>query len=99
MRREFDEARRAARRRDEGRARRQAPGEVVDIGDAAGVGEEGEHRRVVGAVAAEDEAGLCRVEIAAEYLRDEAAGHGELVIGSEPAIDVDRRYLGGGAFG
>src|SRR5262245_42629572 len=61
------------------------------------VGEEREHRRVVGRVADESMRRARRVEINAELVAHEPPGHGELVVGAEPAVDMDGAHFRGQA--
>src|SRR5690606_32478080 len=93
---EFGETVAAFRGRHPPRVRGHRPDVAADIGDADGVGEMSKHRRIVGAVADEDDL-VAPVWSDAEFRRQHVEAGAELVIASEPAVDVDRRGLGRGA--
>ena len=94
--RQLDEARTRPRRGDPARQGIHVGGEVAHVGHAHGVGEEAEHRRIVGRIAGEDIAVAARLDIDAEQLAHHLAAGRELVVVAEPAVDVDRAHLGVG---
>ena len=61
------------------------------------VGKEPEHRRVIGRIAGEDVGVFPGSQIDPEQLGHHRARRGQLVVGAEPAVDVDRADLGHGA--
>ncbi|PII39478.1 hypothetical protein T190_04295 [Sinorhizobium meliloti CCBAU 01290] len=86
------------RARPHKRLRIDAALEGQHVRNAAGIGKEAEHRRVVRAVADEDDPVALGVDVDAEDVVGKPARHGQLVIGSIPAIDMDGGDLGDGAF-
>src|SRR5688572_26392677 len=90
----LDESRAAARLGYEGWQRAHARCEVPHVCDAASVRKEPEHGLVVRAVAAEHEQRSHGLEVQPERIAHEHPCHRQLVVLPEPAVDVNRGYLG-----
>src|ERR1700733_8012366 len=93
----LDEALAAALAGNEGRSCGHRTFEIPYVRDAASVGEESEHRRIVRAIATKHDAVPRLVEIEAQPLAQENPGHGELAVAPKPSLDVDLRHLGDAA--
>jgi hypothetical protein len=61
------------------------------------MGKIGEHGRVVGRVAAKNNLITNRFHVLFKNLLEKQPGHGQLVVVTEPPVDVDGTDLGGGA--
>jgi len=72
-------------------------GEAKDVLHAGGMPEILEHGFVIGRISAEDETISVVIQLQATLLEHKELCHPELVVVSEPAINMDRRHLAGGA--